>query len=274
MTVTTENCAGDVDLADCLTVERLDERTYRSVYVADAPSLFGGQLLGQGVLACGGTVAEERIPHSLHAYFLRAGDPRTPVTYRVSNDRDGRSFSARRVTAFQHGAPVFTMAMSFDSGVPIDAVDEHRMDNVMVLSPLCQEFRTPLPLEVRSDDWDPSERAPMRFLVRPRGFQASSDPMHHAAAIAFMSDFSAGLRRDRPGYGVGPSLDHALWFHTEAQWNDWLYVELVPGHARGHRGWYRGSVADRDGRIVASLTQEMLYRRSGPAADTRNVTGH
>jgi acyl-CoA thioesterase-2 len=255
--------ADGTELSSRLAVERVDEFVYRSVFVNDAASLYGGQLIGQALVACGGTVPAGRVPHSLHAYFLQPGDPGVPVLYRIRNERDGRSFSSRRVTAFQHDAAVFTMTASFDSGIATDADEDVRTAKVRDTSAGCREVSTPLPLEITADEWDLRERTlPVRFLVRPRGLLTPGDPLLHSAALAFMSDFSSGLQRNRSGLALGPSLDHALWFHRSVNWNDWLYVDLSPGHVYGRRGWYQGSITDRAGTRVASLAQEMLYRRS------------
>lgn len=265
MTVTeVERNQGDADfveLGDILRVEQLDRDLFRAMPVHfDGRSLFGGQIAAQCLLACGATVSDERHPHSLHGYFLRRGDSTRPVIYRVERDRDGRSYSARRVVALQGGEVLFSMAASFRLGVTGARLDEEAPGS-MPPPEECRVVPSELPLEVRVDTW-PSRTQffPKRFHVRPFGKLPVDDVLVHAAALTYMSDFSAGLPRFLGGEVLGPSLDHALWFHDVPNWDGWLRVDYEPGAAGGKRGWYSGAIRNEAGRRIASLAQEMVYR--------------
>ncbi|MFF3573258.1 acyl-CoA thioesterase [Nocardia jiangxiensis] len=260
-----------VPLTDVLELDRIDRGLFRSVHLFEVDrALYGGQVMAQALLACGATVEPDRLPHSLHGYFLRRGNGARPVLFRVDNDRDGRSYSARRVVALQEGEVIFNMSASFRT------VADGEERTVSEVSPRLRPEQCPaitpdpeLALRVRVQDWSsPDEFFPTRFWVRPNGELPQDDPLGHAAAIAYMSDFSAGLQRTVGSEVLGPSLDHALWFHRTPRWDDWLFVDLGRGVSAGRRGWYSGTVVD-NGEIVASLTQEMAYtdrpsRREAP----------
>lgn len=245
-------------LSELLTLERIDSGLYRggSGHLTEG-ALYGGQVLGQALMACGATVSPDRTPHSLHAYFLRRGDASRPVVYRVENDRDGGSYSSRRVVAIQNGEVVLSMSASFrlrvggesyvqvpepEKAKPIHADPEVSLEVLVQKWPTAQEF------------------FPREFWARPNAPLPEDDSLMHAAAIAYMSDFSTGLDRRHEGKTIGPSLDHTLWFHSEADWKDWLIVEHAPGIVRGSRGWYSGTIRNGSGEVVASLAQEMVYR--------------
>lgn len=253
--------ADSVELAEILRVEPVGQDLFRATPVHhDGRPLFGGQIAAQSLLACGATVPVGRHPHSLHGYFLRRGDSTRPVVYRVERDRDGRSYAARRVVALQDDAVLFTMAASFR--LETDGAELDRAQPAPIPPPAqCRIMPTELPLEVRVDEWPSREQFfPARFHVRPVGELPAGDVLVHAAALTYMSDFSAGLPRYLGGEVLGPSLDHALWFHDVPKWNGWLRVDYEPGAAGGKRGWYSGAVHDRSGRRIASLAQEMVYR--------------
>ncbi|WP_067650773.1 acyl-CoA thioesterase [Nocardia harenae] len=250
-------------LTEVLRLERIDRDLFRSVQLFDSSHpLYGGQVMAQALLACGATVTGAgRVPHSLHGYFLRRGDAARPVLYRVECDRDGRAYSARRGVAVQDGEVVFSMSASFRTAT---AGAEHTGAEVLpLLSPgQCAPVavRPEIALEARVQDWSCAQRSyPARFWVRPKGDLPQNDPLLHAAAIAYASDFSTGLARTVGGQVLGPSLDHALWFHRPPLWNDWLFADLGAGRTAGKRGWYTGSLL-AGGEIVASLAQEMAYR--------------
>ncbi|WP_063041530.1 acyl-CoA thioesterase [Nocardia pseudovaccinii] len=250
-------------LTEVLELERIDRGFFRSVHrVAVERPLYGGQVLAQALMACGATVDADRLPHSLHGYFLRKGNSATSVMFRVENDRDGRSYSARRVVALQDGEVIFSMAASFRAAV---AGEEHTTAEVLpVRSPeqcLAIDPRPELALQVRVQDWSSAEKFfPARFWVRPNCALPQGEPLVHAAAIAYMSDFSTGLRRRVGTEQLGPSLDHALWFHRLPRWDDWIFVDHRPGVSAGMRGWYPGTIV-HNGHVVASLVQEMAYSR-------------
>jgi acyl-CoA thioesterase-2 len=250
--------------------------------------VFGGQVLAQAVLAASQTV-EDRLIHSLHAYFLRAGDPDSPIVYSVDRSRDGRSFTARRVVAIQHGRPIFTLAASFQleqegvehqfempSGIPTpEALAEKPEISPDKLERLPQKLRRWFtrfgPFEFRAvRDQDPEHPAPMpphkQFWFRLRG-ALEDDQGLHRALLAYASDFHLigtatlphGLSYSR-GELVMASLDHAMWFHRPCRVNDWLFYDCDSPSAAGSRGLARGLIFDRDGALVASTAQEGLIR--------------
>lgn len=253
--------AGDLTtLNDILRIEQLDGDLFRALPVHhDGRPLFGGQIAAQCLLACGATVPEGRHPHSLHGYFLRRGDSAQPVVYRVDRDRDGRSYSARRVVALQGGEVLFSMAASFRLGTDGAELDGEP-PAPMPPPEECRAIPSGLPLEARVDTWpNRTQFFPTRFHVRPVGKLPAGAVLVHAAALTYMSDFSAGLPRLLGGEVLGPSLDHALWFHDVPNWDGWLRVDYEPGTAGGKRGWYSGAIRDEAGRRIASLAQEMVY---------------
>ncbi|WP_084505725.1 acyl-CoA thioesterase [Nocardia harenae] len=255
--------ARTVPLVEVLKLDRIDRDLFRSVHLfeVDRP-LYGGQVMAQALLACGATVEPDRIPHSLHGYFLRRGDGARPVVFRTEVDRDSRSYSARRVVALQDGEVIFSMAASFRT---IVAGQEGAGSEVVVTAAVeqCPVFvpYSELALEIRAHDWTgrPGKSHPAKFWARPHGPLPENDPLVHAAAIAYVSDFSAGLPYTVGTDVLGPSLDHALWFHRPPRWDGWLYLDYDRGLSAAKRGWYTGSVI-ADGEVVASLAQEMAYR--------------
>ncbi|MEE2057226.1 acyl-CoA thioesterase [Rhodococcus artemisiae] len=250
-----------VELTEILRVEQLDRDLFRALPVHhDGRPLFGGQIAAQCLLACGATVPEHRHPHSLHGYFLRRGDSAQPVIYRVDRDRDGRSYSSRRVVALQDGEVLFSMAASFRVGTDGAELDGEQ-PTPMLPPEECRAIPSGLPLDARVDKWpNRTQFFPTRFHVRPIGGLPTDNVLVHAAALTYMSDFSAGLPKLLGGEVLGPSLDHALWFHDVPNWDGWLRVDYEPGTAGGKRGWYSGAIRDASGRRIASLAQEMVYR--------------
>ncbi|MGN5238602.1 acyl-CoA thioesterase [Rhodococcus sp. SJ-3] len=258
---------GGRTLNEILTVEQLDRDLFRALPMHDdGRPLYGGQIAAQCLLASGSTAPEGRHPHSLHGYFLRRGDSTRPVVYRVERDRDGRSYSARRVVAVQGDAVLFSMAVSFRTATEGAELDLGASTPIGTPE-AAEEILSGLPLEVRVEE-QPSRRQffPTSFFVRTFE-KLPDDILTHAAALTYMSDFSAGLPRMLGGEVLGPSLDHALWFHDVPRWDGWLRVEYEPGAAAAKRGWYSGSIHNGAGRRIASLAQEMVYREDDSAAD-------
>ncbi|MBV6756231.1 acyl-CoA thioesterase [Rhodococcus opacus] len=252
-----------IPLTALLALDRIDNGLFRSehVFEIDRP-LYGGQVIAQALMACGLTVDEGRDPHSLHGYFLRRGDATRPVIYRVENDRDGRSYSARRVVAIQNGAVILNMSCSFRTVTPGAERTASTVES-LVHPDQCRRITADpgISIEARVQDWPTAAQYfPAKFWVRPNCILPDGDSLTHAAAIAYMTDFSAGLSRVNGSEILGPSLDHAVWFHRPPLWSDWLLVDYGAGVAAGKRGWYPGSVVDGNGEVVASMAQEMVYR--------------
>jgi len=260
------------DLATVLDVEPIDRNLYRGIHGVDArdrASLYGGQVAAQALRAAGLTVPDDRHPHSLHGYFLRPGRADRPVILHVDRDRDGRSFSARHVSAVQDGEVIFSMLASFhvdEPGGELDAV--RRAEPAPAVG---EQFtfggqaRPVLLLEVREvvPPAEPDEDgiAPDRLWVRA-AHALPADRLVQACAVAYMSDVGSGFRQvRRAGLPAGgPSIDHAVWFHAGVAADEWLLLELEPAKAAGARGVYLGSLRDAGGRLAALIAQEMLLR--------------
>jgi acyl-CoA thioesterase-2 len=231
-------------------------------------NVFGGQVIAQALVAAERTV-EGRDPHSLHAYFLLPGDPAAPIVYQVERLRDGRSFSARRVQAIQHGRPILSMIASFqvaEPGLehaasmpdvpPPDALapsDEPRAWGAIEFRPATPEGRAAR---------DPRHAVWFRTVDR-----VPDDPQLHRWLLAYASDWSLAGTALRP-HGkawddedmIVASLDHALWFHRPARVDGWLLYAMDSPTAQGARGLARGQIFDAGGRLVASVAQEALVR--------------
>jgi len=255
------------DLAATLDLEELDRDLFRGVNTVHArvrPSLFGGQVCAQALMAAGRTVPDGRLPHSLHGYFLRPGLIDHPVVLRVDRDRDGRSFSARRVVAIQDGEVIFSMLASFQA-----ASAENVFDDVGPLeapAPLdCPPYGADSLLEMRqvtmTEVVDGRQLYSDRIWVRATD-RLPDDPMVQACALAYLSDLGTGFgRMTLPTVGNGgPSIDHAVWFHEPMRADEWVLLDLEPWKATPGRALYRGVMRDLDGRIGGSIAQEHLLR--------------
>lgn len=248
---------------DLLELKPIADDTFESRALYDAPwGMFGGQAAAQSLIAAGLTVDSDRLPHSLHGYFVRRGDTAKPTQFQVDRDRDGRSFSARRVLARQGGEVIFSMSASF--AVPAST-----------RRPFPDEEAEPLPDMPPVDSlpsWtsgkhssfefrpaDPADRLPGRFWLRCAD-ELPDDPLVHAAVLAYTSDISSALIPfESEEISTGPSLDHAVWFHRSARMNDWHWQELTPHTVAGGRGWYTVAIYAADGTRVASVAQEQLF---------------
>jgi acyl-CoA thioesterase II len=255
------------DLAATLDLEVLDTDLYRgvnTVSAADRTALYGGQVAAQALMAAGLTVPPERAPHSLHGYFLRPGQPDKPVLLHVNRDRDGGSFSARHVAAKQDGEVIFSMLASFHREEPGGTFEEVP---TRAVPPPEEAHERPFDslLELREVRWwEPTPDriyVPDTMWVRARG-PVGDDPLTQACALAYISDLGSGFGQvELPGVARGgPSIDHAVWFHTPVRADEWVLLELWPAKAGGARGVYLGSIRDRAGVLGAQLVQEMLLR--------------
>lgn len=253
-------------------------------------SVFGGQVIGQAIVAATRTI-EGRMPHSLHAYFLLPGDMNAPIVYEVDRIRDGGSFSARRVQAIQHGRPILSMIASFQ--VPEDGL-EHQVAMPEVPPPealkstaelipqwiaeagevhprILASLKRAEVLEFRPVyPWSPLKpnvTEPRQAIWFRIGQNLPDDPILHRCLLAYASDFNligTALRpHGKSWYSpdmVVASLDHALWFHRDLRVDDWLLYSMDSPTSQGARGMTRGKVFDRQGRLVASVAQEGLLR--------------
>lgn len=263
----------DEELLAFLEIERVDGDIYRGVpgiWPTDRVSLYGGEVAAMALRAAAHTVAPDRVPHSLHGYFLRRGDHTKPVIFMVDRDRDGRSFTARRVAAMQDGEVIWEMACSFS--VPVDGPE--------YVLPATAGLRAPASSPPFVQPWCPLldiRLPPAPGLDRPRSMSVDrawirvnvalpDDPIVHACMHVFASDVTSGFG-DLAMDGVppgGPSIDHAVWFHHPSRADDWVLYDCTPVKVGGHRGLYTASAHDLDGNLVAMVAQEMLLRTPAP----------
>jgi acyl-CoA thioesterase II len=272
------------DLLDLLDIEELDINLYRgrNEDFHDWPALFGGQVAAQAFMAAARTVPAERLPHSLHGYFLRPGRYDRPVILQVARDRDGRSFSARHVVAVQRNEVILSMSVSFQATKPSEDffIDEPFTptgpDELEELSTIARFVPTlrikPFPRRPMAEGAFP---LPSRLWARTVG-RLPDDPVIHAAALTYLSDVGSGFSEAGIS-GVprgGPSLDHALWFGQPLRLDDWVLLDMWPLKVSGGRGLYSGSIRDRNGKLGALLTQETLLRELPPGTlESRSVPG-
>jgi len=276
------------DLIKVLTLERLEMNLFRGESRdIGSPQVFGGQVLGQALAAATAT-AEGRVVHSLHAYFLRRGDFNSPIVYEVDRALDGKHFSSRRVVAIQHGRQIFNMSGSFqspeaglDHQIPMPDVpapetladlESHYRGVADRLPPAARrvleqkrpfEFRPVQPLDPLRRD----KSAPLKYIWFRAVEKLAVDEAMHRCMLAYVSDFHLLDTALRP-HGVSmispelviASIDHAMWFHRGIRVDDWLLYAIDSPSASGARGFTRGSVFARDGRLVASAAQEGLIR--------------
>ena len=283
-----ENANPVAELIALLDLEPIEVNIFRGVSPKDrSQRVFGGQVLGQALVAAGRTV-EDRICHSLHAYFLLPGDPKVPILYEVDRSRDGKSFSSRRVVAIQHGRQIFHMSVSFQ--VPEPGL-EHQIDPPKVPPPdnlpseddfrrkyadkvpeqYREHFLRKRPIEIRPVDridiFSPRKRPPHQAVwVRATG-ALPADIALQQCVLAYASHMTL-LDTGLAPHGIGwfderiqmASIDHAMWFHRPFRADKWLLYAQDSPSASGARGFNRGLIYDEAGTLVASVAQEGLMR--------------
>ena len=283
------------ELIELLSLEQLEDNLFRGQSRdIGTKYVFGGQVLGQALSAAQATLEISRAAHSLHAYFLRAGDIEHPIVYHVDRTRDGGSFSVRRVTAIQHGKVIFFCAASFQEE---EAGAEHQLSMPEVPRPedieaapaIPPEKLARLPTKVRRwldrmgpfefrhvyprDELNPPKRPPYQQVWFRLAEKVGDAPELHRALLAYASDFHLlgtatfphGISYYQPDVQMA-SLDHALWFHRDFRADEWMLYSIDSPSAQGARGLARGMVYDRGGRLVASTAQEGLIRVTPPQA--------
>lgn len=280
------------DLITQLGLERLDRDLFRGTSQdLGWGAIFGGQVLGQALSAAAQTVAVERPVHSLHAYFLRAGDLKRPILYQVDRIRDGQSFTTRRVVAVQEGSAIFSLAASFQIAEPglehgdpmpvVPAPDGLLSERDLALKlgdQVPEAFRTmataPRPIELRPveprNPLRPRKADPLRYIWMRAVDRLPDDDALHRYLLAYASDFSLlgtcldphGLSWLSRGMQIA-SLDHAMWFHRPFRMDGWLLYVTDSASASGARGLCRGRFFDQNGQLVASVMQEGLVRVRG-----------
>ena len=268
------------DLVELLDLETIDAGLYRGRQPqTSAQRVFGGQVLGQALVAASDTVDPERVVHSLHGYFLRPGDTAVPIEYHVERIKDGKAFSSRRVVASQHEKTIFYMSTSYQQPEPgLDHSDPMPTD-------LVEPEDAPTLASVfeqasgrKAEDWNKEWAAldvrlaglsGRQFWIRAAG-KLPGEPALHACVLAYASDLTLlgasllphgiiiGDRRIQPA-----SLDHALWFHRPFRADEWLLYDQASPSASGARGFATGRLFSQDGRLIASVAQEGLIRPIG-----------
>jgi acyl-CoA thioesterase-2 len=255
-----------LDLLDLLSVEQTGPTSFLATESVEGPlGIYGGQVVGQALMAAAGTVGSDLVAHSLHGYFLRRGDPAAPVSYEVELDRDGRSYSARRVTAQQAGRLIFTMSASFH--VAEDGPDRQAIAFPDTPGPdESKPFATHLlGIEVRNPRPDSTLSHPTRVWMRC-DVPPEADGNIKAAVLAYASDLFTGMS-SMVELGEGDmftSLDHAVWLHRPFRMEEWVLMDLVGVSMASNRGWYTGHFYDPSGVVLAGMTQEMVLRLNGP----------
>jgi acyl-CoA thioesterase-2 len=262
----TQTTTGAPTILDLFTLDEVAPDLYRANTVFDDPyPLYGGQVAAQALRAAGHTVPDGLAPHSLHGYYLRGGDSGAPTEFRVDRDRDGRSYSARRVVARQHDKIIFTLACSFsvpEDGADVDvtAAPDVPEPEAMPPAPMPRLFSmegTLPPAPYPGSEW------PTRFWSRCTA-DLPDDPLLHACVLTYLSDISTGLAPHHDETSAsGASLDHALWFHRPIRLDEWVLMDLVPHSMARGRGFYTGTIRSADGVLGASIAQEALFRARG-----------
>jgi len=281
------------ELLDILNLEVLEKTLYRGRSPKTGwQRVFGGQVIGQALVAAQRTVPEGRSVHSLHGYFLRAGDPAVPIIYEVDRIRDGGSFTTRRVIGIQHGQAIWSMSASFqvaedgldyhmpmpDQPLPDDLLGEQGpKETFMRTAPehVRAYWNKERPIEILATSFEhyisDKKLPPKQYTwVRATG-PIPDDPSLQAAVLAYASDMTL---LDTALYPHGKkvfdrdlqvaSLDHAMWFHRPININEWLLFAQDTPNSNGGRGFTRGSLYAADGTLVASCTQEGLIRKRDP----------
>lgn len=280
-------------LLDLLALEALEVDLFRGTGQGGETStrIFGGQVIGQALAAAYGTVPD-RLCHSLHAYFIRPGDPETPVIYQVDRARDGGSFTTRRVVAIQHGKQILNMSASFhneetgwDHQHPMPEVKgpdglkdraEIHAENVQKLPEEYRaEFLRPRPIDIREvaprDFLNPLPADDTNHLWFRMKEAAGCTPQMQHCLLAYASDMNLLGSSLRP-HGLSwlknevmsASLDHAMWFHGIPQFQDWHLYTMDSPWTGGARGFNRGAIYNRTGTLIASTVQEGLLRPISP----------
>jgi acyl-CoA thioesterase-2 len=274
-------------LVELLNLEAIEVNLFRgSSPDENRQRVFGGQVAGQALVAAARTIDERgRLVHSLHAYFLRPGDPTVPIVYEVDRIRDGRSFSTRRVVAIQHGRAIFNLQASFHveepgpdhqlemptgMGDPNELADFHTR-----MAPYAEQigewYHRPRPIDLRYVNGDPVSRKGTAASTQQVWLRADGtlpdDPVLHACVVTYASDMTLldttilpfGIGWDSPGIQMA-SVDHAMWFHRPFRADEWLLYDQEAVSTSSARGMAHGSIFSSDGRLVVSVVQEGLTR--------------
>jgi len=277
-------------LVSLLDLEQIEVNLFRGVSPDEnRQRVFGGQVAGQALVAATRTVEPGRAAHSLHAYFLRPGDPTKPILYEVDRIRDGKSFTTRRVVAIQNGRAIFNLQASFhipEAGLdyqtppPLDVPHPESLPDFKArMAPykdkIGEFYDLPRPIDVRYVDSDPMARNGVpalgqRVWLRADG-RLPDDPVLHACIVTYASDMTLldtailpfGMSWETPGMQMA-SLDHAMWFHRPFRADEWLLYVQSPVSTHGSRGLAGGNIYTTDGQLAVTVSQEGLVRVATP----------
>lgn len=282
------------NLLEILDLELIEENLYRGRSPdAGWQRVFGGQVIAQALMAAHCSVDPDRFVHSLHAYFLRPGDPSIPILYQVERLRDGTSFTTRRVVAVQHGKAIFAMSASFQ-------IDEEGFDHQVAMPDVTPPEKLMGEAEMKSMFLSNAPESVRRYWTRERPVEIRPTSLVHyvsneklepfqdvwvrttgpvpddralqAAVLAYLSDMTL-LDTSLYAHGTSifdqnlqvASIDHAMWFHRPAAFEDWLLYTQDSPSASGARGMTRGKLFTRSGQLIASMAQEGLIRKKASA---------
>ena len=274
------------ELVALLDLESIEVNIFRGLSPDEnRQRVFGGQVAGQALVAATRTVETGRHVHSLHAYFLRPGDPTVPILYEVDRIRDGKSFSTRRVVAIQHGRAIFNLQASFHvhepgldhqvampAGVPApETLPDFKTRMAPYKDKMGDWYDRPRPIDLRHVDGDPFSRQGnpaegQQVWLRADGV-LPDDPTLHACIVTYASDMTLldttvlllGMSWETPGMQMA-SLDHAMWFHRPFRADDWLLYDQHSISTGASRGLAGGAIYTRDGALAVSVVQEGLVR--------------
>ena len=277
------------ELLALLKLEKIEENIFRgNSQDLGFGNIFGGQVLGQALSAASHTVPADRSAHSLHAYFLRPGDPAMPIVYEVDCIRDGRSFTTRRVVAIQKGRAIFSMSASFQGAedgfehqedmpdVPgpegfLSEIEMARRVADKIPAAIRNQILCIKPIEIRpvnpNNPFSPKKMEPRRYVWFKTIAKMPDDLSIHKYMLAYASDFGLVATSLYP-HGKTfwdadmqvASLDHAMWFHRDFRMDEWLLYVIDSPSASRARGLNHGHIYTKDGRLIASTTQEGLIR--------------
>jgi len=278
------------ELLELIEIETIEETIFRAQSRnIVGKRVFGGQVLAQALHAAIRTVPPDRYAHSMHGYFILPGDVTQPIVYDVDTIRDGGSFTTRRVVAIQKGRPIFNMSASFQ--VEQEGFD-HQIAMINVPPPesliddieLAKAYKDKLPKHFqrslrpiefrrveRFDPLNPTQQPPLQHVwIRAKGAMPDDKTLHQVV-LAYASDYSLLSTALLPHQEAITfehlqiaSLDHAMWFHRDFRMDEWLLYALDSPSASNARGFTRGNIFTRDGRLVASVVQEGLIRQRKP----------
>lgn len=276
-------------LLKSIALEQLDANLFRGFsHDIGSPNVYGGQAISQALDAAIQTIPRDRFVHSLHSYFILPGDLTKPIIYQVLNIRDGGSFSTRRVTGMQNGKAIFILAASFqleqqglDHQIKIPQTtppDQLQSDFDLMtqfkdqIPKSFKNFIRPKPIEFRPVNplsfILPQKQAPKRYIWMRAIGKVPNDTTIQQRLLAYASDYNLLITALLPHQHETnisklqlASIDHAMWFHRTFNLEDWLLYELDSPSASNTRGFTRGNIYTKDGKLVASVVQEGLMRQ-------------